>query len=149
MPLSAVTPVKASFKVDGARLSPEGKEESCVTLPASCELVIEFEQKNRTPPRLVLLHKKIIQLVWPLAELSKIEIRVDAGDDAPPYIKFWVQSDLPGQRKPPAESVILKAFDNGAMMHGPKLLFLTATAARELLEALIKPGAFEEGNAAP
>ena len=98
---------------------------------------VEFEVKARVKPRLVLRHKRTIQLLWPLEELSRIEITAEGSDE--PRVKFWLRSDLDGKQKPPkdnADPEIIKAFHNGALHRGPKLLFLTAAAARELYTVL-------------
>ena len=83
-PTSLQSPPPKSVSVGASKLSPEGKEDVApLRLPPGCQLECEFEAKVRTPPRLVLKEKKKLQLQWPLAELSRIEVAAGAGDAEP------------------------------------------------------------------
>lgn len=132
---SGSTPTaRRTVAVTPSKLSPEGKEDIApLRLPPGCSLEVEFEAKARTPPRLVLKEKKKQQLLWPLSELSRIEI--NARGEGEPCVRFWLRSDLEGQ-KAPSSAALHEAYVCGAYRPGPKVFYLQAREACELLDVL-------------
>ena len=132
---------RTSLSLSPSKLSPEGKttEADVLRLGKGFTLSVEFEASARTRPRLVLKEKQKQQFIWPLDELSRIDVA--ASGDGEPHVRFWLRSDQePFTKFSCSENdggnVLDNAFKKGVLRPGPKVLYIQAREARELLHAL-------------